>query len=106
MQVEFSGIARIAGYSMQQPDFAKKAILRRVNIYRSLSLDDGIYQEEIWQHMFVNSFQKNHNGRWSLKRDLRLATSLASTMNGSDNLEFGVLGARDCTNFSYSWCAL
>lgn len=85
-EVEFAGIARIAGYSVQQPDFATYS--EACEYLRSLSLSDGIYQEEVWQHMFVNSFQKNHSGRFELKRDLRLATSLASTMNGSDNLEF------------------
>lgn len=85
-EVEFAGVARIAAYSVQQPDFATYS--EACEYLRSLSSNDGIYQEEVWQHMFVNSFQKNHSGRFELKRDLRLATSLASTMNGSDNLEF------------------
>ena len=99
LKLEFAWVARIAGYSVQQPDFATYS--EACEYLRSLSLSDGIHQEEIWQHMFVNSFQKNQSGRWELKRDLRLATSLASTMSGNDNLEFWSFGACSCANAGY-----
>ena len=85
-EVELAGIARIAAYSYEQPDFATFAAAG--NYLRSLSSSDGIYAEAVWQHMLLNSLQKNSAGHWGIKRDVRLVQALAGEGLPAGNIKF------------------
>lgn len=85
-EVESTGIGRIISYSIEQPDFATFA--GGCDYLRSLSAGDGIFDEKIWQHMFINSLQRNFLKRWELKRDLKLAKSLIEGVSSGGNIKF------------------
>ncbi len=85
-EIEKAGVLRIAGYSKEQPDFASLAEAREY--FQQNSLSDGIFDETIWQHVVMNSFHRNSAKRWELKRDVKIALSLADGLLGDGNIEF------------------
>lgn len=85
-EIEMAGVLRIAGYSKEQPDFATFG--EACNYFRQNAVSDGIYDEAVWHHVCINSFQRNEANRWELKRDIKLALSLADGMIGKANIEF------------------
>lgn len=84
-EVELSGIIRIATYSGEDLDFS--SFEEACDYYRQYSLNDGIYDDNVWLHMFSHSFQKNSNRRWELKRDRKVAASLADGMLSNGNID-------------------
>ena len=85
-EIELAGIGRIIGYNAEQPDFA--TLNEGYDYLRSLSAGDGIFDDKIWQHMCINSFQRNQAKRWELKRDLKLSQSLIEGLNNSGSIDF------------------
>ena len=85
-EVDLGGITRIAKYSFEQTDFT--SFKQAAEYLRSLSTTDGIYAEEVWQHMLLNSLQKNSRQHWELKRDIKLGQSLAEEVAGRGKIEF------------------
>lgn len=84
-EVELAGIVRIATYSGEDLDFG--TFTEACNYYQQYCLNDGIYDDNVWLHMFRSSFQKNQNHRWELKRDRKIASSLAEGMLGNGNID-------------------
>jgi len=83
-EVELAGILRIEAYSGDNQDFG--SYHEACEHYRQYCLSDGIYDESVWQHMLACTFQKNSNHRWELKRDSKVAASLAEGMLGGGNI--------------------
>lgn len=83
-EVELAGVARIAAYSGEELDFGSYS--EACNYYRQYCVSDGIYDESVWQHMFASSFRQNRHQRWELKRDSKVAASLAHGMLDEGNI--------------------
>lgn len=70
-EIESSGLRRIAGYSVSQPEYA--SYLEAKNSLITISKDFGDLPDDVWEEMSRNSLQKNANGKYELKRDVNLA---------------------------------
>lgn len=91
-EIEMAGIARIANYSKEQPDFG--TFVEACAYLEKHSCADGIYDEEILKHMCINSFHRNTAKRWELKRDVKLALCLTEGLAGQNNIQFWEQWAR------------
>lgn len=85
-EIEFKGLQFISSYSGEQPEF--DSFVLASNYLKSISVDFGDLPDVVWEHMARNSFQKNANGKYELKRDVNLSKPFFAPTDGEKNLEF------------------
>ena len=78
-EVESVGLKRIAGYSINQPEYDNYATAKQSLI--EISRDFGDLPDAVWEEIARNSLQKNANGKYELKRDVNLARPMSGTTN-------------------------
>lgn len=84
-EVEIEGLKNIASYSLVQPEFNN--LKEAMEYLISTSLEFGNLPNDVWEHMARNSFQKNSNGKFELKRDLNLAKPFTENFSSDKNVE-------------------
>ena len=84
-EIEHAGLARISGYSSNQPDFDTYTLAKDYLI--NISRDFGDLPESIWEYYALNSLQKNSAGKYEIKRDVNLSKPFAAVTPSDKNME-------------------
>ncbi len=85
-EIEPAGLSRIAAYHVQQPTFT--SYVDASAYLRAITANEGIYNEQVWQHLFKHTLKINREGSWELNRDPQLGPSLLKALKEQTKLNF------------------
>ncbi len=84
-EIDKRGLERIAEYSTTQLEFDTMSQARAYLL--SISRDCVDMPVEVFDFIVQNSFQKNSNGKYELKRDVNLSKPLATNISSNENIK-------------------
>ncbi|MBP9743321.1 MAG: alpha/beta hydrolase [Burkholderiales bacterium] len=84
-EIESIGLARIAKYSVAQPEFDTYAQI--FNYLLDISRDFGDLPPDIWEGYIRNEVQKNSHGKYELKRDVNLLKPMLGKFSSGENMQ-------------------
>ncbi len=84
-EIDKRGLERISAYTSIQLEF--NTMKEASDYLLSISQECVTLASEIFNFIVQNSFQKNSNGKYELKRDVNLSKSLAPNISSNENIK-------------------